>query len=110
MKTALLVSVLALFGSQASAANEALIISTPAKDSIVSATYRTPIVYETAPEASNNDLLVYVDGSRVNALRQAKREIELEPLSAGKHRICLALNGEPPTQVGAGSCVNVIAR
>ena len=110
MKTALLVSALALFGSQASAANEALIISTPAKDSIVSATYRTPIVYETTPETNKNDLFVYVDGDRVNALRRAKGEIELEPLSAGKHRICLAMNSGAQTQTGVERCVDVIAR
>lgn len=110
MKTALITAVLALFGGQACAANEVLSISTPAKDSIVSATYRTPIVYEAGPETNENDLNVYVDGSRVNALRQAKGEVELEPLSAGKHRICLALNGKPPAQTGTEKCVNVIAR
>lgn len=110
MKTALIASVLALFGGQACAANEALVISTPAKDSIVSATYRTPIVYETAPDTNENDLNVYVDGNRVNALRQAKGEVELEPLSAGKHRICLALNNRPPVQTGTEKCVDVIAR
>jgi hypothetical protein len=110
MKTALIASILALFGTQACAANEVIIISTPAKNSIVSATYRTPIVYETAPDANENDLLVYVDGGRVNALRQAKGEIELEPLSAGKHRICLAMNSRVQTQAGVESCVDVIAR
>ena len=109
MKIGLIASILALLGGQACAANE-VIISTPAKDSIVSATYRTPIVYETGPEAIDNDLLVYVDGNRVDALRQAKGEVELEPLSAGKHRICLALNSKPSELTGKESCVNVIAR
>lgn len=110
MKIELIAFTLLLTGGQACAATEVLTISTPAKDSIVSATYRTPIVYEAAPEANNNDLQVYVDGGRVNTVRQAKGEVELEPLSAGKHRICLALNGKPPVQTGTEKCVDVMAR
>jgi hypothetical protein len=110
MKIGLIASILALLGGQACAANEVVIINTPANDSIVSATYRTPIVYEIAPDANNNDLRVYVDGSRVDALRHARGEIELEPISAGKHRICLALNSKSSELTGKESCVDVMAR
>ena len=114
MKIGLIVSILMLFSGQACAANGALTISTPAKDSIDSATYRLPVVYITEPEATAGDLLVSVDGRRVDTLRQAKREFELEPLTTGlttgKHRICLALNGKAQTQTGVESCVDVIAR
>lgn len=100
-----------LFGSPpAIAADGKITISSPMDGAMVAAGKTIPMSYEANVGSSGNHLHLNVDGKRKDVIRELKGTIEIEPLSAGKHRLCLAANTKGHTPTGTETCVNVTAQ
>ena len=92
------------------AAEGSITILSPAKDAMFSVRNKVPVKYEAVLGPDGNHLHLYVDGKRVDILRQTKGTAELDPLSAGKHHICLTVNTITHAPTGVETCVDVSAQ
>ena len=92
---------LALLCGQVFAADGSITITFPANGAMSSTKHKVPVIYEAMPGANGDHLHLYVDGNRVDILHQAKGAAEPDPLSAGKHRICLTVNAKTHVPTGA---------
>lgn len=99
-----------LFGSPPAIADGKITISSPMDGAMVAAGKTIPMSYEANVGSSGNHLHLNVDGKRMDVIRELKGTIEIEPLSAGKHRLCLAANTKGHTPTGTETCVNVTAQ
>jgi hypothetical protein len=68
------------------------------------------IMYEADAGKEGDHIHVMVDDKRENLVRQMKGHLEVGPLSAGKHKICLVINTKAHMPIGAEGCVNVVAK
>lgn len=102
--------VLSLLCTSAFAADGSISISSPANGAMVSASKKTPVIYEAALGSNGDHLHLYVDGNRVDVLRETKGSAELDALPAGKHHICLTVNTKSHAPTGVESCVDVTAQ
>jgi hypothetical protein len=102
--------ILTLICGLAYAADGSITISSPANGAMVSAKNKVPVTYAATLGATGDHLHLYVDGKRVDVLRQAKGTAELDPLSAGKHHVCLSVNTSSHAPTGVESCVDVTAQ
>jgi len=101
---------LALLWGQACAADGSIAISSPANGAMVSAKTKVPVTYAATLGATGDHLHLYVDGKRVDVLRQTKGTAELDELPAGKHHVCLTVNTSSHAPTGVESCVDVTAQ
>ena len=101
---------LVLICVQAYAADGSITISAPANGAMVSAKDKVPVTYAATLGANGDHLHLYVDGKRVDVLRQIKGTAELDTLPAGKHHVCLTVNTSSHAPTGVETCVDVTAQ
>ncbi len=82
-------------------------INSPANGATVSAHDKVRLSYDAMFGPNGDHMHLYVDGNRVDILRQAKATTELDALSPGKHHICLEVNTKGHVSTGVESCVDV---
>lgn len=107
---ALLTFLLALSCAQAHADEGKITINSPGDGALLSAKSRVALSYDASLSSDSDHLLLYVDGSRIDVLRQVKGRIEINPLALGEHRICISLNTKSYMPTGVDACVDVISR
>lgn len=113
MNIKLLIACVAILGcAQAFAADGKITINSPADGDMVSAMDKgkVRVNYEAVLSPGGDHLHLYVDGERVDVLRQIKGETELDPLAVGKHHICLAENTKAHVPTGPETCIDVTAQ
>lgn len=111
MKTRLMIPLfLALLYGQALATDGKITINSPANGALVSADSKVPVSYEAMLGPKGDHLHLYVDGKRIDVLRQLKGSLELDVLNPGKHKICLTENTKWHMSTGMENCVEVIAQ
>lgn len=101
---------LTLFCGLAYAADGKITISSPANGAMVSAKDMIPVVYDATLGPNGDHLHLYVDGNRVDVLRQLKGSTQLDAMPAGKHHICLSENMKSHAPTGVESCVDVTSK
>lgn len=107
----LLIAFVLIIGcAQAFAAEGKITINSPANGAVVSVKDKLPLNYDAVLGPSGDHLHLYVDGTRIDVLRQLKGSTELGPLPPGKHRICLAENTKWHVATGPETCVDVTAQ
>lgn len=95
---------------QAFAAGGMITINSPANGAMVSAKDKVPVDYDAVLGPGGHHLHLYVDGDRIDVLRQLKGSTELDTLAPGKHKICLAENTKSHVATGVETCVDVTAQ
>lgn len=111
MKFKILITFIFVIGCvQAFAADGKITISSPANGAMVSAKGKVPVNYEAVLSSSGDHLHLYVDGERIDVLRQIKGSTELDALAPGKHKICLTENTKSHAATGLETCVDVTAQ
>ncbi|MBU0622893.1 MAG: emp24/gp25L/p24 family protein [Gammaproteobacteria bacterium] len=111
MKTGLLIPLfLALAYGQTLAADGNITINSPANGALVSADSKVSVNYEAMLGPKGDHMHLYVDGKRIEVLRQLKGNFELDALNPGKHKICLTENTKWHMSTGMENCVEVIAQ
>ena len=111
MNIKLLISVfLALVYGQSLAAEGNITINSPTSGATVSAKSKVSVSYEAMLGSKGDHLHLYVDGKRIDVLRQLKSNTELDALTPGKHKICLVENTKSHASTGLESCVEVLSQ
>jgi len=101
---------LVLAYGQSLAAEGNIAIHSPANGAMVSAKDKVAVSYEAMLSSTGDHLHLYVDGERIDVLRQLKGSAELGALAPGKHKICLAENTKGHAATGLKSCVEVTSQ
>lgn len=101
---------LTLMMGQAFAADGSISISSPANGAMVSSKSKVPVTYSAMLGSTGDHLHLYVDGKRVDVLRQIKGSTDLDALTAGKHHICLTVNTSSHSPTGVESCVDITSQ
>ena len=102
--------VLMLLCAQASAADGSITISSPANGATVSAKDKVPVTYSATLGSNGDHLHLYLDGKRVDVLREIKGSADLDALSVGKHHVCLTVNTSSHAPTGVETCVDIISQ
>lgn len=101
---------LVLACAQAFAADGKITINSPKNGAMVNAQNKVPLSYDAMLGKDGDHLHLYVDGSRVDILRQSKGTTELAALAPGKHHICLEVNTKAHVSTGVESCIDVTSK
>lgn len=101
---------LAFVCTLAFAAQGSIAISSPANGALVPVGSKLSVSYEAMLGAKGDHLHLYVDGTRVEVLRQLKGSSSFDVMAPGKHKICLTENTKWHIATGMESCVEVIAQ
>ncbi|HXU92725.1 MAG TPA: hypothetical protein VFP33_03620 [Gallionella sp.] len=100
-----------LFGATpAMAANGKVTISSPSEGATFTAGEKIKLSYSSIPGKDGDHLHLYVDGKRVDVIRQLKGTTELDALAPGKHKICLEVNTKGHVPTSPESCVNITSK
>lgn len=102
--------VLMLLSIPAYAADGSITISSPANGATVSAKNKVSVIYTATLGTNGDHLHLYVDGKRVDVLREIKGSADLDALSAGKHHVCLTVNTSSHAPTGVESCVDITSQ
>lgn len=105
----ILLMLTSLSGPAALAAEAKIDITSPANDSRLEAKAQNKIVYDVTLNGKGDHIHVYVDGKQTALLRQMKGSHNLDPLTQGKHEICIKMVDKNHTPVGVERCVKVVA-
>jgi hypothetical protein len=105
-----LVFFLLLAWAQAYAADGSITISSPANGAVVHAGEKVPLSYAAMLGKGGDHMHLYVDGNRVDILRETKATTDLAALSPGKHHICLEVNTKGHVPTGVESCIDVTSK
>lgn len=101
---------LAMMYGQAFAADGKITIASPADNTVVNAKAKVMVEYEAMLGPNGDHLHLYVDGKRIDVLRQLKGKAELDALPTGKHKVCLAENTKAHVVTGVETCVNLTSQ
>jgi hypothetical protein len=96
--------------AQAFAADGKITISFPAHGAMINAKDKLPINYDAVLGPGGDHLHLYVDGARIDVLRQLTGSTEVGPLTPGIHHICLAENTKWHMATGPEDCIEVTAQ
>lgn len=96
--------------TQAFAATGKINIWSPLSGEEVSTKHKVPISYESILGSDGDHLHLYVDGKRVDILREKNGTAEVGPLALGKHHICLEENTKAHVSTGVQTCVDVVSK
>lgn len=96
--------------SMAFAAGGKVTITSPADGATVGSTDNIKLSYEVDPGPEGNHLHLFVDGNRLDMLRQLKGTTEIDSLPPGKHQICLTINTRNHVPTGVKGCVKVTSK
>ena len=102
--------ILACLWGQAYSADGSITISSPANGAMVSSNSKVSITYAAMLGPTGDHLHLYVDGKRVDVLRQIKGSTEIDALPAGKHHVCLTVNTSSHAPTGVETCVDITAQ
>jgi hypothetical protein len=91
------------------AADASVTISSPADNAKVSHTSKVDVSYEVAPGMSGDHVHLYVDEMEAVVLRKLKGVHTLDPLTTGKHTICIKIVNKGHTPIGTQACTHVNA-
>lgn len=97
----------ALFGWSSAFAAEGKVTITSVTPKDIYAKDKITLVYEAMPGPEGDHLHLNVDGKRVDVIHELKGTATVDPLPAGKHHICLAVNTKSHSPTGVESCVDV---
>lgn len=92
------------------AAGGKITITPPADNAMVSPMAKVSVNYEAMLGPNGDHLHLYVDGKRVDVLRQLKGSAELGALPPGKHKVCLTENTKSHAATGVEACINVTSK
>lgn len=92
------------------AAEGKITISSPANDAMVSKDAKLELSYEAVPGPGGDHLHLYLDGKRIDVIRELKGTAEVGKLAAGKHHVCLTINTKGHEPTGVEACVDVTAK
>jgi hypothetical protein len=101
---------LALLWGEAYAADGSITISSPMNGAMVSAKDKVAVSYAAMLGSNGDHLHLYVDGKRVDVLRQVKGNAELDALAAGKHHVCMTVNTSSHAPTGVETCIDITAQ
>jgi hypothetical protein len=101
---------LAFSWGQSYAADGSITISSPANGAMVSSKTKVPVAYSAMLGPTGDHLHLYVDGKRVDVLREAKGSADLDALPAGKHHVCLTVNTSSHAPTGVETCVDLTSQ
>ena len=87
-----------------------VVIFSPADSATVDSNYAFKLKYQAVPGPDGDHLHLNVDGKRVDIIRRLSGTTEVEPLSPGKHQVCLAINTKSHVPTGAERCISVISK
>jgi hypothetical protein len=113
MHTKILVSALAAFlliSAAAFAADGKVTISSPSNGATLNASDKVMVTYDALLGPTGDHLHLYLDGKRIDVLRQAKGSTEVGTLSPGKHHICVEENTKAHVSTGVEGCVDVTVK
>ena len=82
----------------------------PANGAIVSANDKISVSYEAVLGPKGNHLHLYLDGKRLDVLRETKGSAEVGTLSPGKHHICITINTSWHFSTGVEGCIDVTSK
>jgi hypothetical protein len=85
-------------------------ISNPANGAMVSSKNKVPVTYAATLGTNGDHLHLYVDGKRVDVLREIKGNADLDPLPVGKHHVCLTVNTNSHAPTGVETCVDITSQ
>ncbi len=106
----LIALLLPLLYGQAFAAEGSITINSPSNGASVSVQNKVQVNYAATLGPNGDHLHLYVDGKRVDVLRQLKGSAELDASPAGKHHICLTENMTSHAPTGVEKCVDVTSQ
>lgn len=87
-----------------------VLITSPANDATVSQRDTVALSYEAVAGSEGDHLHLYLDGKRVDVIRQLKGSASVGMLPPGRHHICLEVNTRGHVPTGAETCVDVTAK
>lgn len=87
-----------------------VLITSPSNDATVSQRDTVALSYEANVGTEGDHLHLYLDGKRVDVIRQLKGSASVGMLSPGKHHICLEVNTRGHVPTGVEACVDVTAK
>lgn len=96
-----------VISSAAFAADGKITITAPMDGAMLSINDKVKVSYEADPGSTGDHLHLYVDGKRVDVLRQLKGTADAGKLMAGKHKVCLEINTKAHVSTGVENCVNI---
>jgi len=82
----------------------------PANGATVSASEKVTVNYEAVLGPKGDHLHLYLDGKKIDVLRQAKGTAEVGTLSPGKHHICITINTSWHFSTGVEECIDVTSK
>jgi len=85
-------------------------ILSPADGAVVSIQDKVTIRYKAVWGPHGNHLHVYLDGRRMDVVREPEGSDDIRILLPGKHQICLAIETRWHFPTGVQQCINVTAR
>ena len=106
----LMLFVLALGSNMVFAEAGSVTIISPLQGATVSAMQPIKLEYKAMLSGEGDHLHLNVDGKRVSLEHALSGTITLDPLKAGKHRICLAENTKSHVPTGVEGCVDVVSK
>lgn len=92
------------------AADGKVTILSPADGAVVSTKDKVTISYEAEMGSKGNHLHLYLDGRRVEVLRQAKGTADMSVPMAGKHEVCLEIETSWHFSTDVKQCIHVTAQ
>ena len=101
---------LPLLYGQAFAAEAGITVNSPSNGAVVSAQNKVQVNYAATLGPTGDHLHLYVDGKRVDVLRQIQGSAEFDASPAGKHHICLTENMKSHAPTGVEKCVDVTSQ
>ena len=105
-----LILLLAFSFDQAIAAEGSITISSPVNGAMVSSKSKITVTYSATLGPTGDHLHLYVDGKRVDVLREKQGSAELDALANGKHHVCLTVNTSSHAPTGVETCVDVTSQ
>lgn len=85
-------------------------ILSPVSGAMISSKDKLSVKYEASPGTDGDHLHLNIDGKRIDIIHNMKGSVEITPLTAGKHNICLLVNTKAHVPTGAQSCIDVMVK
>jgi hypothetical protein len=100
-----------LFVSAAALADEGKVtFLAPVDGAVVNTKDKVTVFYEAELGPKGNHLHLYLDGHRVDVLRQTKGSADIDIKKAGKHEICLEIETSWHFSTDVRKCISVTAQ
>jgi hypothetical protein len=99
-----------LVSTAALAAEGKVTFLAPADGAVVNTKDKVTVSYEADLGTKGNHLHFYLDGHRVDVLRQTKGTTDVSITKAGKHELCLEIETSWHFSTGVRQCISVTAQ